>query len=298
MKATWVLLASAAVIGATSVASAAASTERPSSTPRVTLAQTLSRAEPATGLERYRVRVAGPRSVPPNGQGALKVNCPARTVVLGGGLSTTSASVLANIHASYPLGPTGWVGSFNNASVAPASFKVYAVCAAIPRNYAVVQANPVTVPAGGRSSADAFCPPHTRVFGGGGFMSGGVAVNMDSTVPGITTWGVEGTNATAQSESITAFAVCAKLDGRAVVDGHGVDDPPGVHASDVAICPTGTLPTGGGMDSNFELSNLGVNIAASYPNPAGDGWRGQVNNAGSTDADGVAVVVCAASGAG
>src|SRR5689334_23076887 len=141
MKPTLVLSAVVWVLAATSVASAAAATERPSSTLRMKLPPSLSRAEAATGLKRYRVRVAGPRSVPPDGQSSLRVNCPARTVVLGGGISTSSASVLTNMGSSFPLGPTGWVGVVNNTSGAAVSFKVYAVCAASPRSYAIVQGN-------------------------------------------------------------------------------------------------------------------------------------------------------------
>lgn len=76
----------------------------------------------------------------------------------------------------------------------------------------------------------------------------------------------------------------------AVVDSGGFTAPAGQQAHGRAGCPAGTVPLGGGVRI---LTTSGfVHLSSSFP--AGDGWVGVVNNAGSFGALFQVVAICAA----
>jgi hypothetical protein len=102
----------------------------------------------------------------PSGTDALGVAiCPKGSKPLGGGVSSSSLSVLASINTMIPAGPD-WVADVTNASPDDTDFAVRAVCGRVA-GYRVVTGDPVTNPAGSHTTSVATCPAPTVPIGGG-----------------------------------------------------------------------------------------------------------------------------------
>lgn len=146
---------------------------------------------------------------PANVQSSASVKCPLHTRVRGGGVFSNSISLLVNINSTLPAG-NGWRADMNNATGSDQGATVYAICANKPTGYTLVIGTPVANPANTESLATASCPsgsPHQ--LGGGGFSSSGsTSVNMNSTYPTGSGWGVFENNATANNYSLTAYVYC------------------------------------------------------------------------------------------
>jgi len=209
-----------------------------------------------------------------------EVNCPARTVIYGGGVFVESFSLEANINSSYPSGTSGWIGDVNNASGADTTFRVYAVCAHRPRTgYSIVSSPVVPNFANRQDGETVICPVHSKVLGGGVVsLSGSTSVNMNSTFPNSRrAWHVDVNNATGTDTAMQAYAVCGKVNGYARVAGSSVTNPPLDQTSASVSCPGATVPLGGGITS--DSANTSVNLNTTYPNAGGvAGWGGYENN--------------------
>jgi hypothetical protein len=65
----------------------------------------------------------------PGTQNEAAVQCPAGSVVTGGGVSLASSSTQVNVNSSYPISAGAWRADVNNASNGVTTFTVYAICA-------------------------------------------------------------------------------------------------------------------------------------------------------------------------
>ncbi len=69
---------------------------------------------------------------PAESQDAGFANCPARTVILGGGSESNTSSLAANINDTLPSG-NGWRTDMNMNTNFGSSFEVFAICAKAPK---------------------------------------------------------------------------------------------------------------------------------------------------------------------
>jgi hypothetical protein len=296
MRRTARIAAWAVVAGCLTVTGTAAATEAKApvmSVAGLTLAPAATFAAPPGAPAGY-VVVRSPFGVAPSGrQTQGVVGCPTGTVVLGGGLSDTSAAVSVNVNSSYPASAAnGWIVDVNNVSGVQIRFAVYAVCATRPAGYAIVvdRSNPTP---GGQWHAEATCPGATLVVGGGAYSSSGdafSAVNMNTTVPlpSSRSWRVDMDNGTGASATMDNYAICMRSPRYQPVFGPTVVAAAGAHQVATATCPSGTVPAGGGAFAN--LASTSLNIGSTFP--LTQGWRSFVNNA-STQAAGIRTdVIC------
>jgi hypothetical protein len=147
---------------------------------------------------------------PANVLTSARAVCPAGKVVLGGGASTSAASVTATLTSAWPAFQTRYRASLWNGSGRDAQLTVYALCARKPAGYTIVSAT-----GHGRGPAvqvgAAQCPDGTALLGGG--------VEVAQAQPAITLgasldepatqWLTEVINLTSASADITTYAICA-----------------------------------------------------------------------------------------
>ncbi|HMD46933.1 MAG TPA: hypothetical protein VKG43_12275 [Acidimicrobiales bacterium] len=237
----------------------------------------------------------------PNGvQSSATASCPAGTVVLGGGLDFVSDVFGQEINSSFPSSTTTWEGDVNNTSGAAASFDVYALCAKAPKGYAIVSSS-ADNPPGSDAGSTVGCPVKTKVLGGGALSSSvdpTVGLNSSwpiaiySSKPKTSGWGAYENNASASDATITAYAVCGKEPGYALVQGSGVDNPAGTSTEAVAICPGTSVPLDGG--SHASSANLAVDINSSVLSVGvPGGWITLANNGSFSDDTVTPYVICA-----
>jgi hypothetical protein len=230
--------------------------------------------------------------VPHGEQGHGSVACPSGLVPLSGSVVTETGSVLVNVNDSFPL-PAGWAADVNNASASDASFGVSVVCASRPTGYAVVQGPTVLVQPGSQLASRASCPQGSRPLGGGvGSSSSSLLVNMHSSTPGGTSWEVAMSNGSDTAADASAFAVCGRLAGYAVVIGRGHDNPAGSQTLTSARCPRGTVAIGGGASST--ATSVRVNLGTMGPNGRRS-FQSAMDNASSSDARSLTDGICAGS---
>jgi hypothetical protein len=168
----------------------------------------------ASSLTDYSVDAGPLVNVPANATVEADVTCPSDTVALGGGweISETDPELTQGSGASAPLGTNGW-RAFPSAGAQPTTGDAWAVCAAQPPKWAQVSSSYMVNPAGDATTATVACPKGTKVLGGGGFNSSGSAlvnIGLTSSLSSLKGWSITENNNSASSESVDAWAVCAK----------------------------------------------------------------------------------------
>lgn len=105
---------------------------------------------------------------PPFTQSTAIANCPSGTVLLGGGVFSTSDSVNAFATSAFPRGPHAYVGVMWNGTPQDEQLDVFAMCGVKPPKYKIVN-QPGTTPAAAMTDilTGADCPQGTSVIGGG-----------------------------------------------------------------------------------------------------------------------------------
>jgi hypothetical protein len=219
--------------------------------------------------------------------------CPTGKKVFGGGIFSSSGSVLVNQNASQPYGDgSGWAGYIDNASASASTFRVYAVCGKKPKGYKVVGAT-TSVASNSQATVTAPCPAKTKVLGGGGIMmdSGTLNGNLNSSIPVSGGWRVDGNNSGSFPDTtVTAWVVCGKgLKGVTDIAGSSVVNTAGVQTVAQVTCPTNTVPLGGGGISSSLATSVNINSSI----PTSNGWLVDENNGSPSDATITAYVVCA-----
>jgi hypothetical protein len=140
--------------------------------------------------------------------------CPAASVVLGGGGSTSSRSTGPTMNATYPYRVNdvfGWVTDMNNFALANATLTVYAICAKpAPAGYALVYApSDVSNPSGSQTPGSVSCPAGRVPIGGGAYSnSKSPYVDLNTTYPTSSGWTVFENNTSGYGAIITPVVVC------------------------------------------------------------------------------------------
>jgi hypothetical protein len=238
-------------------------------------------------------------SVPNGNQQGEYAYCPTGTVVVGGGAFASSGSLGANINTSAPLSDgSAWEGYESNTTGATDDLTVYAICAKKPRYYAIEQSPAQASPANDQVAAAVVCPATYKVLSvGAAETSSDTAVNLNGLYPyeaaHPTRYGTlaYGNNASSSDSTLYAFAVCGKLKGYSFTQSAGVANNAGSQDFVGQACPSGTVPTGGGIQSSS--SSTAVNVNATYPNPGFTGWGAYENNASGSGDTIYAFAICA-----
>ncbi len=155
-------------------------------------------------------------------------NCPAGTVVLGGGAQVAGENIgdfNTRLEESGPgtVGGTTnvWLASVRNEDEVPHTVRIFAVCASPPLGYEVVTGAVTPLAAGGGFNRNAVdCPAGKVILGGGAQVVGqGTAdfnTRLQESTPGLTglnnatnVWLVSMKNLDAVAHNVQFFAVCA-----------------------------------------------------------------------------------------
>jgi hypothetical protein len=215
--------------------------------------------------------------IPAGDVGWGTANCPAGTVVVGGGYASSTDMFVYNRSKH----ENGWrVYAQSNAGTDKPLF-VYAVCLSGSGGSTEQVYSQVTAAAGGIGHAVAACPAGSIVTGGGWAAShNGNVIVYNSTRSG-NGWQVYGSNVSGSDELLNAYAICLSGAGGATTTQQGASGsiPAGNKDNVVATCGAGSLATGGGFAGNDEFIFYNTS-----PNPGTDNqWLTWVeNNAGSS----------------
>jgi hypothetical protein len=226
-------------------------TETPAVVTTPTLAPTVAAPVPTTvpvkplpSTAPYTERVTRETTLAGNSHDSLTVECPAGTVVVGGGFSASPDVVVS---AQYPQ-ITGWCANVGNTSGSSKVVRVYAVCLhnAPGASVEIVDENTV-MPSKGYAEVHAKCPAGSVVTGGG-WKTTGADVRFTQSAKTGAAWNIRAYNHTSATSMLYAYAVClsgtggktSRAEAYTEVDYHW-------GPKQVAVaCPQGTIMTGGG----------------------------------------------------
>jgi hypothetical protein len=154
---------------------------------------------------------------PSGAQTSGVASCPAKTVILSGGVGSTADQASVYLTSAYPTSARTFEAYQNNGSTNDQPFYVYALCAAKPPGYTRTSASS-TAPANEQGEAVANCPAKTSVIGGG--IGAGapnaavipVASNPEPSDPEEgqpSAWTAISSNSLDVAVTMTAYAICA-----------------------------------------------------------------------------------------
>jgi hypothetical protein len=220
----------------------------------------------------------------------LAARCPAGTVVLDGGGLLTSSSVTAYLGELTDWDTPAWAVHVEDPSGSTGA-SAFAVCAAPPAGYDLLEARGAVLPPYGQAAAWTACPAGTVPLGGGAF-SDDIGSGVNSSLPDGNGWLADITNPTSADDGNAHVVITCGVrpPGYAVVYGPWVATPPRTQTPAFAACPTGTVPIGGGAFSTSSSDLIMLN--SSYPYAGG--WQIWEDNATTTASGSVeSVAVCA-----
>lgn len=149
---------------------------------------------------------------PPMTQVSGVATCPTGTVLLGGGVISTSDSVDASATSAFPRGPHAYAGSMWNGTARDEKFDVFAICGAKPLGYTIVRSSEtLNVAANTDIASGAECPHGTSLISGGVSVTDPrPTVSLGASLPESRTDLLsEVLTATSGTVSVTTSVVCA-----------------------------------------------------------------------------------------
>ncbi len=272
----------------------------------------------------------------------VTVACPAGMAALSGGLDTNDYSLieitsLAPTFAGSTLieqtdgvrsAANGWYASVKNFGAQAHLVAVSAVCA--PLSNVVVSIASVGVPAGDQTNANtgginALCPANTVAVGGGVDFTQPATMKVSANAPIFTNQYLInrpagagpapiGWTGYARNEGplggLRVGAICAPLSGVTIVSTGRFQINPGAVSGFSAVCPSGQIALGGGVDTNAVSRNVAdvstpmFDSAPQFPAnrasagyEAATGWYGIEYNYGPDVTTAAVAVICSAGSA-
>ncbi len=150
---------------------------------------------------------------PQHTQASATATCPAKTVLLSGGVLSTSDSALAAVTSAFPAGSTKFTAFVNNGTGVNEVLNVFAICAQKPAGYKIVRTSGTTMPSGNPVAivGGASCPTGTSVIGGGVRVATPLpsTIIRQSIVGGSKDWDDEIMSTSTQPVQDTFAAICA-----------------------------------------------------------------------------------------
>ena len=164
----------------------------------------------------YRVVSSGPWTASSNFVSSEATDCPAATVVTGGGAVSNSFATDVNINSTVPTalahGHTAWRVAMGSYDPNDSSFTVFAVCRAKPTGYSIQTGSGVALEPDAETQVVATCPGASVPIGGGGFTdfsTNDTLLALNTSAPSGSEWSVYENNAETLTRSVYAMAVCA-----------------------------------------------------------------------------------------
>jgi hypothetical protein len=224
----------------------------------------------------------------PHTQSRGQANCPSGTVAWGGGVGGGGTGI-QRVNSSFPVVSGGlavaWAAHMNNVGSHNEAFRVYALCAAKPKNYTVAES--AAIPGTpGLSVGQQPCPlsklgKPLKALAGGVLSSAGTISpeqDLNASSPQDGGWAVTMNTHDQFPHNFNVFVICGSRTGYRVVTGPPV---PAYAASTTFAgvdCPVGKVETGGGVTIFDDYALVTMN--SSFPtDPAG--WANYVNNPGN-----------------
>jgi hypothetical protein len=142
-------------------------------------------------------------------QTTATATCPAKTVVLGGGESSTSTSAVTHVLSAWAPKHTTFRATVWNGTGDAASLTVFAVCGQQPAGYTITHSS-ATVPPTGIDFAGGQCPANTAVLSGGFKVSApNPGIQLDESAPdGRQLWDIDFVNGGPSAVQLTTSAIC------------------------------------------------------------------------------------------
>jgi hypothetical protein len=200
--------------------------------------------KPPPSTSPYTERVAKETTLAGNGADSITAECPAGTVVVGGGFSASPEVVVSS---QYPQ-ITGWQANVRNTSGSSKVVRVYAVCLHNAPGASIEIVDESTVmPKNGHKEVHAKCPAGSVVTGGGWRATGGDVRFTSSSKTGAA-WNIGAYNDSPNNCMLYAYAVCLSGTGgktsqsETLVEVSHFEGP----KQAAVTCPQGTIMTGGG----------------------------------------------------
>jgi len=163
------------------------------------------------------------------------------------------------------------------------------------RNYNI-QTSVVSVPNGTQTGTTANCAAGTVVVGGGAYTnSNALGSNVNTSAPsGTTQWQAYESNTTGGTDTLTAYAICAKQPRYYAIESASVDSPAGSQKFLSVACPATYKALGvGASESSFDTAvNLNGLIPFKATHPTSFAARVWGNNASIGDSTLTGYAVC------
>ncbi len=190
------------------------------------------------------------QSIPAGTNGSVVSNCPAGSLVVGGGWSQESNHLTMQVYNS-SMSSFGWLVSAHNYGSSPQLLFSYAIClsgvnASVTQKLAQQQ-----VPAGGSVQQVVSCS--SGVITGGGFADA-LVMSLYNTAPNGNGWSAAATNNASYSQLLISYALClngVNATSQFIVQQTSV--AAGALGGVTASCPSGSVVTGGGFAGNNGL---------------------------------------------
>ncbi len=216
-----------------------------------TLLVTSPPADAALGL-RYRTRS---QAIGAQRRGTLRVMCPSRSKVVGGGVTVTGGNTFTRVASNGPIDggdrnrtpDDGWEGSIANRTPDARRMTTFAICATTGR-YRYINSTQKTMP-NTFGQETALCPAGMVIVGGGGVVRGaGVKTHRyeDRPTAAPDGWRVSVRNDSAKALTLRTTAICSGTGTYTVYD-QTVALAAESYAQPVTVfCPAGSYVTAGG----------------------------------------------------
>ncbi len=219
-----------------------------------------------------------------------QLSCAAGKVAWGGGIGFVSAYANDSLNTSAIDGSAGWQGRANDPPGDPNTvLLVDLICAKKPRLYRM-QSTLVDDPAGSQTSGSATCPTGTVL------LSGSVISDGDTTSEYLTsawptnskTFEAVQENQSTSDQPFDVLALCAKKPPGYVIVNVTATAPPGISSAS-PICPTGTVPIGGGI----HVATPSPAIVPLYNSVTTQGWVTETSNSTTSATQIASYAICA-----
>jgi hypothetical protein len=239
--------------------------------------------KPPPSTTPYTERVDRETTLAGNGHDSITAECPAGTVVVGGGFSASPEVVVSS---QYPQ-ITGWRANVRNTSGSSKVVRVYAVCLHnTPGASVEIVSESTVMPSDGDAEVHAKCPAGSVVTGGG-WRTTCADVRISQSAKTGAAWNIEAYNYSTTCMLYTHAVCLSGTSGKTsqsevfyIVDRYLEPKPEEISVT----CPQGTIMTGGGYEDKSGYEELLIFINAGPWGEAPDAeWRVYaLNDVGTT----------------
>jgi hypothetical protein len=242
---------------------------------------------PLPSISPYTERVTEETTLDGGGEASITADCPAGSVVVGGGYSGSPDVVIPVQTKS----GNGWRVYAANTALSDKTVRVYAVCLRNMVGTSVsVEQQEITVGANGDASAIVHCPAGSVVTGAG-WETEYVDVRVQASGPLDPGWLVRAHNESSSDHPLYVYAVCLSGSGGIVTGFSETVSIPGGSSGSVAVaCPPHSLMTSGGF-AGLQGLEVFINSGPWGAGPEGE-WRVYGANTSGSDLELQAYAAC------